>query len=216
MKPGDDATYTTLRVKDPGVVLLDGHARRLAPRGGPVLDRFLDFARSAVPGVYALTARGESLSVEARSGSSLLDGMPWRLAASPVAGAPGAIAKPPPPGPYAPVRAAGIATLLTSPDGEEIWEACVAAVVGWDGERLVLVPADRPRVESTAEQAIAASLPVRRAPILSRGAMPLLLVNAVKGTCTLEAPGRAAFPVERVRAIGRILDTLTGRPPPAR
>jgi hypothetical protein len=208
---GDDVRYTTLRVVDGGVVLLEGHARRLAPRGGPVLDRFLAFARSAAPGVYALTARGESLSVGGRSGSSLFDGIPWRLAVSPVAGAAGALAKPAPPGPYASVRAPGMATLLTSPDGGEIWEACVAAVVGWDGERLVLAPADRPRVASTAEQAIASGLPVTRAPILSRGAMPLLLVNAVKGACALEARGRHPFPIDRVRAIDRLLANRTGR-----
>jgi hypothetical protein len=212
---GDDARYTTLRVIGRGVVLLEAHARRLAPRGGPVRDRFLAFARSAAPGVYALTARGDALSVEARGGSSLVDGTPWRLAVSPVARATGALAKPVPPGPYAAVRAPGIATLLTSPDGEEIWEACVAAVVGWDGERLVLPPADRPRVDSTSERAIAANLPFTRAPIPSRGAMPLLLVNAVKGTCALDARGRTPFPAAQVQAIERLLAALTGRGPEA-
>jgi hypothetical protein len=211
VEPGEDVRYTTLRVTGGGVVLLEAHARRLAPRVGPLRDRFLAFARSAAPGVYALTARGDALSVEARGESALVDGTPWRLAVSPVAGARGALAKPPPPGPYAAVRARGVATLLTSRDGEEIFEACVAAVVGWDGDRLILPPVDRPRVDSTSEQAIAENLPCTRAPIPSRGAMPLLLVNAVKGACTLAARGRAPFPAAQVKAIERLLAALTRR-----
>ena len=206
------AAYTTLRVDAGGVVLLEEHARRLAPLGGPALERFHAFARTAAPGVYAIATRGDGLDVTARRGSTLFDGMPWRLAPSPVGRAPGPFPKPAPPGPYAAVRAPGVATLLTSPDGTEIWEACVAAVVGWDGERLVLVPDDRPRVDSTAERAIAARLPVARAPILAAGAMPLLLVNAVKGTCTLAPQGRAPFPPAPLRAIEGVLAARTGRP----
>jgi len=71
-------------------------------------------------------------------------------------------------------------------------------VLGWDGERLVCVPADRPRVWSTAEAAVREHLPVSEVPIAVDSAMPLLLVNAVRGSSAVDLPGRDAFP-SRVR-----------------
>ena len=204
--------YTTLRVTEAGVVLHQGHARRLAPEGGAALLAFRDFAAAAAPGVYALRWDGERLEVQARPGSRLFDGMPVRFLPSPLAVAAGAIAKPAPPGPYAVVRADGVATLLGSPDGGEIWESCAAAVVSCDATgRLVLVPDDRPRVASVAEAALAAALPHVRAPILAGGAAPLLLVNAVKGACRVAAPGRAPFPDAIAAAVDAALAATARR-----
>jgi hypothetical protein len=197
--------YTALKVTDAGVVLFEGHARRLAPEGGAALSRFREFALGAAPGFYVLRESGDELRAQPRGPSALFDGMPARLAVSPVAGAPGPFAKPESPGTYASERVAGVATLLLSADRAEILESCSAAVVGWDGERLVLAPADRPRVDSTAEAAVAAALPHARAPIDAAGDMPIALVNAVKGPCCVECPGRQAFPQEVARALERAL-----------
>lgn len=184
--------YTLLRVTERGVVLWDYHLRRLAlPAGSAELEALRRFGREAAVGVWALTATpGRGLRAEPRAESQLRDGMPWRLEPSPAADLPGPFAKPAPPCLYDPVRREDVATLLTPPDGSEIYEACRAAVVAWDGEGLVCVPADRPRVWSTAEAAIREHLRCREAPI-APGAWPLLLVNAVKGTC---APGAAGQP----------------------
>ncbi len=121
---------TALKVIDAGVVLFEGHARRLAPEGGAALERFLDFARRAAPGFYVLRDDGVELCAQARGPSGLFDGMPTRLAVSPIANAPGPIAKPESPGPYAGVRTPGTATLLLSADRAELLESCSAAVVG--------------------------------------------------------------------------------------
>jgi hypothetical protein len=204
--------YTSLLVTEAGVVLYEAHARRLAPDGGAARLRFDGFAATAAPGAYALLDDGARLDVRPRPGTALRDGMPTRVLPSPLAGSGGAIPKPPPPGPYAALRAPGIATLLASRDGAELWEACVAAVVSWDGARLVLVPEDRPRVASVAEAAVRAGFPHAVAPIAAGGGAPLLLVNALKGTCTVAAPGRAPFP-ERVRAELDGLIAATARRP---
>jgi hypothetical protein len=105
--------------------------------------------------------------------------------------------------------------LLTSPDGAEIYEACSAAVVGWDGSRIICSPEDRPRVWSTAEMAIREHLPVQEAPIRLR-AMPLLLVNAVKGTCGLDPKVGGDFPAQARQTIEEVLCSLTKRPGDAR
>jgi len=195
--------YTLLRVTADGVVLRDLHAQRLAPEGGPALAAFARFAADAAPGVYAVRCSGDDIAAEARAGSRLFDGIPVRVARSPFADRAGPFPKPAPPCAYDAVRADGVATLLTSADGAAILETCSSAVLGWDGERFLCVPGDRPRVWSTAEQAVRAHLPF--------GAAPLLLVNAVKGPCTVTAPGRAPFPEAAVRDIERLFVRLTGR-----
>jgi hypothetical protein len=204
--------YTTLRVTEEGVILYEAHAARLAPEGGAARARFDAFAAGAASGVYALLDDGERLDVRPRAGSSLVDGMPVRLATSPVAGLRGPIPKPPPPGPYAGVRAAGIATLLASPDGSELWESCVAAIVGFDGRHLVVVPDDRPRVASLAEAAVRRAFPHRVEPILAGGDLPLLLVNAVKGACLVAAPGHGPFPDPLARDVDALIVATARRP----
>ena len=190
--------YTLLRVTGRGVVLWDHHLRRLAlPAGSAEAEALRRFARETEVGVWAVTtAPGRGLRAEPRAESQLRDGMPWRLESSPAAGLPGPFPKPAAPSLYDSVRREDVATLLTSPDGSEIYEACRAAVVAWDGEGLVCVPAARPRVWSTAEAAIREHLRCREAPI-APGAWPLLLVNAVKETCE---PGPAVRPSAPVAA----------------
>jgi hypothetical protein len=203
--------YTTLRVTGAGVVLYEGHARRLAPEGGAARSRFDRFAATASPGVYALLDDGAALEVRPRGGSALADGMPARVVPSPVAGRGGPIAKPAPPSPYDAVRRSGVATLLASPDGGELWESCVAALLAYDGARLVVVPGDRPRVASVAEAAIRATMHCAEAPIDAGGALPLLLVNAV-ASCRPAIAGRDPFPEELARAIADLIEGTAGRP----
>ncbi len=77
---------------------------------------------------------------------------------------------------------------------EEIYEACVAGIVAWDGWSLVLPPVEAPAVASVSEARIAAQLEHRRARIRVDGDWPILLINAVVGTCKLNIPGRGSFP----------------------
>lgn len=198
--------FTTLRVTDAGVVLRDGHLARLRAAGPWVEAAFARFARDAAPGIYALTAAGGRLAVEPRPGSRLHDGIPVRFRVSPVAGAAGSLPKPAPPGPYAAVRAPGVATLLTDATGAELLEGCVAAAIAWDGASLVVPPADRPRVASVAEAAIRAALPVGEAPLAARGGWGLALVNAVAGVCRPAAgPDRTPFPGDVAARIEALL-----------
>lgn len=203
--------YTLLLTTEDGVVLYDYHRRRLNPAGEVEADRsFARFAREARPGVYAVwVGAGGALRLESRGGSRLREGMPARLLVSPLAGTAGQVAKPAPPSPYDAVRTEGVATLLTTPDGTEIYEASVAAVLGWDGRRIVCVPAGRPRVWSTAEQAVREHLAVVEAPVLTASAAPLLLVNAVKGTCAVDVPGREAFPADVRWELEHLFESLT-------
>jgi hypothetical protein len=204
--------YTLLRVTDAGVVLCDYHLRRLELSGqGAAHEAFLRFARETPPGVWALWSDAAGLRTEPRPGSRLRDGIAVRCMASPVLEGLAALPKPAPPGPYDTVRSPGVATLLTSADGREVLEACCAAVVGWDGERIVCAPSCRPRVWSTAEAAIRDHLPVREAP-LSASSEALLLVNAVKGTCALANPFGRAFPLHVRQRIDELLVRLTKRP----
>jgi hypothetical protein len=198
-------SYTLLRVTEAGVVLLDYHLRRLQlGTDAAARAKFLQFASKASPGVWAVwsTSSGE-IRVEPRGASRLRDGMPVRFLPSPIADRHGTVEKAPSPSPYDAVRQEGVATLLTSPDGREVWEACSAAVVAWDGESIVCPPEDRPRVGSTSETALSEHLPVRRAPIAA-SSRALLLVNAVKGTCALAAPHSEDFPTGVRRDIEKL------------
>lgn len=208
--------YTLLRVTERGVVLLDYHLRRLgADQPGPSRKALLAFFASVRPGVWAVWVKGGAVRAEARPGSRLAEGMPVRLLPSPLAPGSGLVAKPASPGSYDAVRAEGVATLLTSPDGCEIWEACSAAVLGWDGAHLVVPPLDRPRVWSTAEAAVREHLLAVEAALPAHSPMPLLLLNAVKGTCLPDIPGRGRFPADIRDRIDRLLARLT-RAVPAR
>lgn len=203
--------YTTLRVTDAGVVLHDFHVERLAPEGPEVLAGFQRFARAATPGVYSVAAADGELRIERLAGSRLVVGMPIRRLVSPFVAHRGAFPKPGPPSAYDAVRLPGVATLLTSSDGSELFESCVAAVLGWDGARLIRVPEDRPRVASVAEAAVCAALPWVRAPLRTDDRLPLVLLNAVVGPCTV-GTGRPPVPPDVVVLLAQVLQRSTRRP----
>jgi hypothetical protein len=203
--------YTTLRVTGAGVVLHDFHVKRLAPEGPAGLAAFACFAREATPGVYGVAVAGGELRAEGRTGSSLAEGMPVRLVVSPFAAQRGAFPKPGPPSAYDGVRLPGLATLLTSADGGEIYESCVAAVLGWDGARFVGVPEDRPRVASVTEAAVLAMLPFVRSPLYTDDRLPLVLLNAVAGPCTVDT-GRPPAPAGAVMLLTQVMQRFTRRP----
>ena len=205
-------TYTLLRVVEEGVVLYDEHRRRLAPGGGPIAVQFDAFARAAAPGIYALRAGADQLAVLPREQSQLFDGMPVRWVVSPFADRHGRFPKLPSPNEYDACRLPGVSTLLTSADRTEIFESCAAAVVGWDGARVVFVPEDRPRVDSTSLRALCGRLAFATAPLLCRSDVPLALVNAVAGICLPDIPGRAPFP-GAARDLIRAVLTATARRP---
>lgn len=213
--------YTLLSSRPQGIVLCQYHLRRLGlsepdsrHAGGRSARAVLSgWCRDQDAGTWAVTIddAGE-LKIEARPETSLRDGMPVRFEPTPMRNLRGAIPKPPSPSPYDAVRLKSRATLLTSVDGTEIYEACRAAVLGWDGERVVCVPRDRPRVWSTSEAAVREHLLVRETPIAVDSAMPILLVNAVKGPCTLDLPTRRPFPEPVRKRIERLFDELTHYP----
>ncbi len=195
--------YTALIIHDGGKIpLFERHVRRLGLRSR---DALLKFARGATPGVYRVTWTGAELLTEARGPSRLSEGMPVRFVVSPYASLRGRFAKPAPPNRYESVREAGVATLLTSEDGREVYESDSAALVAWNGQSLVLAPVEAPGVRSVAEEALVDALPHTRAPILREGDWPVLLINAVAGACAIDAPGRAPFPPEQREKIASVL-----------
>lgn len=205
--------YSLVRVTSAGVVLCDYHARRFAPYGEHARAAFLRFAAAAAPGIWAVSVdEGGALRTEARSRTRLFDDMPVRWRCSPVLDRTGRFPKPSSPSPYDAVRREGVATLLTSANGREVFEACSAAVLGWDGDRWVCPPADRPRVWSTAEQAVREHMSASEAPLAVVAPLPLLLVNAVKGACTIAAPDRDPLPPRAVAEIEHLFAALTLRP----
>jgi hypothetical protein len=204
-------TYTALRVVEAGVVLYEHHEHRLAPAGVAVLDAYREFARTAAPGVYSLHVVEGALRITPRGESRLTDGMPVRYAVSPIAQLRGPLPKVVSPNGYDAVRVPGVATLLTSADGAEIYESCVAAVVAWNGRRLVLPPNDRPRVASVAEAALGAAADVIEAPLMTVSRWPLALVNAVKGLCLPMIEGRDPFPTLPRETITQLFVARTRR-----
>lgn len=203
--------YTTLRVTDRGVVLYAQHLARLHRAGDEAAAAFLEFAEEATPGVYSLRWDGAALTVKGLAGSRLVEGMPTRLLPSPLRGSQ-RIDKPPPEGPYSAVRADGVVTLLTSPSGDELYEACVASLLAWDGTRLLCAPLDRPRVLSTSEEALRADLDLLPSVLRADADHPLLLLNAVKGTCAPAHPGRPDFPAALRATLDAWLERTAFRP----
>ncbi|MDQ3262155.1 MAG: hypothetical protein M3Y59_00630 [Myxococcota bacterium] len=204
--------YTTLRVTTFGVVLCGFHWTRFERAGPLAADAFARFSTSATPGNYTLRWDGLTLQTDRFDRSRLEEGMPVRTAPSPLRPGDRLIDKPPPEGTYAAVRSPGFATLLTSPDGAELYEESVSALFGWDGRTLISPPKDRPRVLSTSELAIRGGLEVTEAPIRADSDQPLLLVNAVKGTCAPATPGRAPFPSAVREEINALLERTAFRP----
>lgn len=198
------AAYTTLKVIDEGVVLYDWHAQRMSAAGPEVRAAFEAFARTAAAGVYSLRGVEGRLEVTRREGSRMFEGIPTRVCVSPLIGSVGRQPKAAPPSAYDGVRMPGVCTLLTSADGSELYEACVASLVAWDGARFVCVPSDRPRIESTAEAALRAHLPVLERPLYLDDELPLLLLNAV-GTWQPSIAGRSPFPAEQRKRIDLLL-----------
>jgi hypothetical protein len=192
-------------------MLYDFHVERLAPEGATGLAAFARFAREATPGVYGVALAGDELRAERRAGSQLVEGIPVRLAVSPFAAQRGAFPKPGPPSAYDGVRLPGVATLLTSADGSEILESCVAAVLGWDGTRFVGVSEDRPRVASVAEAAVRASLPFVRSPLRTDDCLPLILINAVARPCSVST-GRPPVPADAMALLTQVMQRFTRRP----
>lgn len=200
--------YTTLRVSSRGVVLFEDHAERLGPL---VRSQFEHFAASATEGIYSLRADGPTLSIEPRAGTRLTAEADVREAVSPVLERKGAFAKPAPPSAYDAVRSLGVMTLLTSSAGDEIFESCLASVMAWDGESLVLVPTNRPRVMSVAESFVARDFPHRRAPIRTDGNWGLLLINAVAAVVPAWLPGRKPFPTQLLAEIKAAIEATAIR-----
>lgn len=194
--------YSVLRVDEAGLVpLLRRHARRL----GVSASALRELTDTLSPGVYRVMSNGGALEHEQRPASRLVEGMPTRFVVSPYAEREGRFPKPRPPSAYDGVRVPGVSTLLTSVDGHELYESCSASLVAWDGSEVVLVPVSAPGVASLAEEAVAEGVPHRRAILEVESQWPLLLINAVAGTCGIEVPGRRAFPDEVRERIERVV-----------
>lgn len=203
-------SFTTLRVSASGVILFEEHANRLGPGYRRAFERFAAHASQGIYALYGLDS-GE-LHIEPRSGSKLdqLD-LSVKCAVSPLLARGGPFAKPPSPSAYDAVRAPGVVTLLTDATGVEIYEACIAAVIAWDGESLVLVPSARPRVLSVTETFLARSFPHRRAPIRTGGDWGLLLINAVTSLELGSLLGRRPFEPSTLERIRAALEASTAR-----
>lgn len=204
-------SYTVLRVVDAGIPLYDEHERRFLRSGPAAASAFQAFATRATTGIYRLTWTHGHLDVERRETVSLFDGIPVRYVPSPLRAAAGLVGKTPAPNEYAPLRIPGIATLLTSPDGEEIYESCTASVVEWD-DGFIAPPNDRPRLLSTTLSALMNALPMRTAAIQRGSALPLALINAVTGLVAPEVRGRSPLPAQARVEFDRVWTASTRRP----
>lgn len=200
-------SYTTLRVSARGVVLFEEHAARL---GAALLPSFERFAAAATEGVYSLRANGDQLDVERRAGSRLQEGFRLATAVSPMLTREGPFPKPSPPSAYDSVRTPKTVTLLTDAAGVEIFECDIASVMAWDGTSLVLVPTDRPRVQSVAEAFVARRFSHRRAPIRVDGHWGLLLINAVAAVAPASG-GRRPFSRQFLGQLTKAIEATAAR-----
>jgi hypothetical protein len=204
-------SYTVLRVVDRGVTLYEAHEARFVPAGPAAVAAYCAFAAEARPGVYSLRWADDHLEAVLRDKISLFDGIPVRYVPSPLSASDGLVPKAPPPNEYAGVRTAGVATLLTSPDGVEIFESCTASVVAWD-DGFVAPPPDRPRLLSTTTTTLLQQASVHAAPLLKRSRLPLALINAVSGLVVPSLPDRDPWPAEARTLFDRVWTESTRRP----
>lgn len=182
---------TVLRLDESrSIPLRKRHHARLGPDGAAALEGFLEHVET--PGLFRVTWNGR-LSMTRLSASRLTEGIAVRFERSPFSTLDGAFPKPASPSAYDSLRLPALATLLTDSTGSEMYESCSAAIVAWNGKQLVLPPQDRPRVDSLAEQAVAASEPCLRAPIEAASSWPVLLINAA-ASCEPQWNGRDPFP----------------------
>ncbi|MFT3712514.1 MAG: hypothetical protein QM817_33115 [Archangium sp.] len=196
-------TYSVLRVTEAsGIPLFEQHVRRL---GADSRGALRHFASQAMPGVYRLWWDGKQFDTLKLEGSALKEGLPTRFAVSPFAAQKGRFSKPAPPSGYDSVRIDGVSTLLTDASGTELYESCRASLLAWDGSSLVLPPEDVPAVASVAEAEVLARFPFRRAQLLVKSDWPLLLLNAVIGTCGITVDGRVPFPVDVRKQLDSVL-----------
>jgi hypothetical protein len=196
-------SYTVLRVSEAGVLLRAHHRRRFAAAGEQAAEAFDAFCARVDPGIWALHFEAGALRAERREQSRLWPGISVRYALSPMAHRQGAFPKPR--RGYEAVRAGGVATLLTDPSGEELYEACSAAVIAWTAEGWIVPPADRPRVASVAVAALEQAGLLSPARILKAARPPLLLLNAVVGACTLDPEQVPPPPPEQVARVEQAL-----------
>ena len=194
-------SFTSLKINDEGVLLFALHEQRFRNAGEEAVSAYHQFAAIAEPGTYALKWDNNTMIVAPRGESLLFDGMPVRYRVSPLVDIKNRISKTAQPNIYTNLREPGITTLLTSADGTEIYESCMASVIAWNGKQIVMVPADRPGVRSTMEELLKQMPGVVEEPILVASDYPIALVNAVKCTCTLYIEGREPFPVEQLEKI---------------
>lgn len=137
-----------------------------------------------------------TLSVQRKERAFLKDGQPVAFAISPIASEGRQQSKPMESAVWQAVRQPGVATLLTGTDGQVIYESSMAAVLAFDGYRLVMPPLDTPCVESLAAEAIARAHPPLRLNIRIDTPWPVALANAVAGVCVPVWPGKPTFPLE--------------------
>ena len=195
--------YSALRVLEGGhVPLLDLHVARLGTEVDGLLRARL---AGASPGAYRVWWDGTTLEVSPRPPSRLREGMPTRRHVSPFIGVRGRFQKPGPGSAYEPLRVEGMATLLTDAADTELYETDAAALIGWDGARFVLVPEDRPGVDSVAERAVQRALNPLRAVLAVDADLPVLLINAVAGSCAVELPRRPPFPLHARARLDAVL-----------
>lgn len=203
-------SYTALKVTEAGVVLFDAHRRRLGAAWEAAFD---EFAARAEPGIYGLRGAEGQLEVIRRDRSRLWSGIGVRYLVSPIVGRLGPQVKTPSPSPWDGVRQEGVATLLTSADGSEVFESCAAAVLAWDGRGLVATPETSPRVASITEPFLLERHAHRRAPIQRAAGWPVVLVNAVAGACVVELEG-AEFPASIQEALNHSIAQSARRSSP--
>ena len=174
-------TFTTLKKGPQGVPFLAAHLERLLgdrARDSNIVHDFKAQLGLQPDGIISVQCDAHSYVFSHRSRSRYFDGIPLRYLPTPLSTS-GPVAKCASPSEYDAVRQAGIATILTDPSGQELFEACSSALLGWTGAGLVMTPDDRPRVQSIAEKYLKIAMNIHRVALRKDAGLALLLVNAV-------------------------------------